>query len=58
MPRVDLDDEYEKFMDNNFNNFAYDFINDKDLTSDFENYKEDKWQKYQEDNELIDKSNI
>lgn len=53
MKKVNLDLEFEKFKKQNLKILQEKF----NEIHNFNNYFEEKWQEYQEENELIDKSN-
>lgn len=53
MKKVDLDEEFEKWKQENEEHLKEKFLD----THDFYNYLEEAWQEYQRENDLIDKSN-
>ena len=53
MEKIDLDEEFEKWKQENEENLKEKFLD----IHDFHNYLEEAWQEYQRENDLIDKSN-
>ena len=53
MKKVDLDEEFEKWKQENEENLKEKFLD----THNFYDYLEEVWQEYQRENDLIDKSN-
>jgi len=53
MKKVNLDEEFEKWKQENEENLKEKFLD----THNFYDYLEEAWQEYQRENDLVDKSN-